>query len=136
MLSSEIRYKSIYDEHKDKKDIQRFCDRFTKIIETKFEECVNHSFYGNKEAGSFNVSFITYANYNNCSIQLNMSFHYPEKYKLIKSDDEVYSDHDLEIILYNRSQLLYVYIKGLYITPQGDGLGSFIMINMIKLLKL
>jgi hypothetical protein len=135
MLSSDIRYKSIYDEHRDKKDLQRFSESFTKIISVKFGDEVKYSFYGSKEEGSFKMAYNTYAKHNNCSIQLNMSFHYPVKYELITSGDEVYNDHDLEIILNNRSQLMYVCIKGLFIIPQGDGLGSYIMTYMIKLLK-
>lgn len=135
MLSSDIRYKSIYDEHRDKKNLQRFSERLKKIIVAKFGEGISYSFYGSKEAGAFNISFNSHTNCNNCSIQLNMSFHYPVKYKLMASNDDIYNDRDLEIILNNRSYLMYASIKGLYITPQGDGLGSYIMVNIVKLLK-
>jgi len=135
MLTRELKYKSIYDEHTDKKNLQRFNERFEKIINDRFGDGVKQLNYGNKETGSLNTSFNTYTNYNNCSIQLDMSFKYSVKRKLITKDDDVYNDHDLEIVLNNRSQLMYVYIKGLYITPQGNGLGTYIITNMIQLLK-
>lgn len=135
MLAREIRYKSIYDEHRDKKNLQKFIDGFTKIIEARFGEGFRCYSSGSKDDGSFNISFNTYTNDNNCTIQLNMSFNYPEKHHLITNDDEAYNDRDLEIILNNRLQLMYVYIKGLYITPQGNGLGTYIITNMITWLK-
>jgi len=135
MLTRELKYKSIYEEHTDKKNLQTFNERFEKIINDRFGDGVKQLNYGNKETGSLNTSFNTYTNYNNCSILLDMSFKYSVKSKLITKDDDVYNDHDLEIVLNNRSQLMYVYIKGLYITPQGNGLGTYIITNMIQLLK-
>lgn len=59
----------------------------------------------------------------------------PKLGRLIRDDEKEMEDKDLDILLYNRAELLWVKIESLYTYPQGVGLGGFVVRELIEFLR-
>ena len=91
---------------------------------------------GSKKEGNYTGYFKSKgANSVGVWVDLIIKFNYPEKYKLIKDSDSSISDQDLDILLENRAELLWVRVEGLYVGPKRRGIGKFIVSEMITALK-
>ena len=138
MLPPDIRYQYVYDEYEEKKVINKFINQLEIKVEETFGIKSTGEVLGSKKKGEYTIYFRPAIN-NECgkSIELTVGLCRPELYKLIK-DEEMemdISDKDLDILCLNRAKLLQAKIYGLYTRPKGNGLGGFVVKELINFLK-
>lgn len=136
MLPANVRYQYIYNEYEEKKQIDRFSKQLKKDLEDKFGIKSKATLSGTKKKGYYTLYFNPDNNNDSeKAVELTCTFHMPEFYRLIQDDEMQMDDKDLDILLYNRAELLWVKIEGLYTYPKGIGLGGFVVKELIKFLR-
>ena len=136
MLPTDVRYQYIYDEYEEKKKINRFLEQLKKDLESNFGIKSRVALSGQKKEGRYTIYLNTaYNNDSEKRVELTCTFHMPEFYRLIEKGEMQMNDRDLDILLYNRAELLWVKIEGLYTHPKGIGLGGFVVKELIKFLR-
>ncbi len=132
------RYQYRINSAQDRKRINLFCDKLQSLIEEKYGsfQVKNYFAPADRFAGRYAVYLKKNSNnLNETNIVLKLSFYYSNKRAHITKEDEDISNNDLEIILNPRSKLMFVSINYFSVNPKRTGVGTFIIKNIIRLLK-